>query len=71
MTDKDLIAVLLLLYVSSMNEVSKCSLNSSSIFIILLMAQSSDLNTAQSRFACWLHLLKISSLHRCTLLRFN
>lgn len=48
MTDKDLIAVLLLLYVSSMNEVPKRSLNSSSIFVILLMAQSSDLNTAQS-----------------------
>lgn len=41
MADKDLVAVFFLLRVSSMNEVSKSSLNSSSIFVILLMAQSS------------------------------
>lgn len=43
MADKDLVAVLFLFYVSSMNEVSKSCLNSSSIFIILLMAQRSEL----------------------------
>lgn len=56
MADKDLIAVFFLLHISSMNEVSKSSLNSSSIFVILLMAQSSELNTAQSSVCHSLHL---------------
>lgn len=67
---KDLVAVLLLFGISSMNEVSKSSLNSSSIFVILLKAPRSQLHTAQSSTGHCLHswgLLKSSWLLGCTL----
>lgn len=43
---EDLVAVLLLLGISSMDEVSKSSLNASSIFVILLEAPRAQLHTA-------------------------
>lgn len=54
---EDLVAVLLLLGVRSVDEVSKGSLDAGSIFVILLRAQ---LHTAHSSTACTPHLLNSS-----------